>query len=114
MRSWVQLMVPLRLLRPRWLEEQGRPHLGLEIDCPRHPDGHRVRLWFQNPPDGGPAHEAGAGAWRVWLLADVDDIDRVTLLPAAGLGTRPVALGHWEGWIVEGEVTEAQAPDTWR
>lgn len=98
--------VPLRLLRPKWLAEDGRERMGLELDCPRHPDGHRLQVWFANPGDGG-LPKAGAGR-RLWL-ANCCDMKDLTLMPASGEAHEPIRLcEHWRGWIIDGELGEVR------
>jgi len=102
-------MVPLSLLRPRWLALEGREHMGLELDCPRHPDGERVQVWFENPCDGGPPIEVQGS--RLWLASGCDEegsLHEVTLLPGGGASYRPVQLGHWWGWLIEGQLSECR------
>lgn len=96
---------PLRALRPRWLALPGREHMGIELDCPRHPDGHRVELWFANPGDTGPAKDASAS---YWVASSCDDLNTLTLLPWQGAPYLPIRIGHWAGWLVEGELNEAR------
>lgn len=96
--------VPLRVLRPRWLAEgEEREHMGIELDCPRHPDEHRVQLWFENPGDGD-APKPGATAF----LLSCCDFEELTLAPSAGAAYRPLHIGHWHGWVVDGELSECR------
>lgn len=99
-------MVPLRLLRPKWLAAEGREHMGLELDCPAHPDGHRVSVWFANPGDGGPPREGER--YYAWLAACCD-FDELTLMPENGEAHQPIRLcDHWRGWVIDGQLGEAR------
>lgn len=100
--------VPLRVLRPQWLAGAGRERMGLELDCPRHPDGERIQVWFSNPGDQGPPAEVD-GMRLLHVASDEEDgLDGLTLLPFGGAAYRPIRLGHWYGWLIEGELSEAR------
>lgn len=76
----------------------------MSLLCPAH-WGHRLRLWFSNPPDGlGPIERSQLDAEELPQLFEVvteHELDALTL--SAGGGTRPLQLAqHWHGWIVEG------------
>ena len=97
--------IPLKALRPKWLADVDREHMGLEMDCPRHPDGHRVQLWFANPGDGG-APRFGASYWVTSLC----ELEELTLSATDGAGHRAIKIGHWTGWLADGQLFEATFP----
>lgn len=100
--------VALRYLRPKWLAEPGREHMGLELDCPSHPDApHRLRIWFENPGDGGPPSPSAHPPRLAWL-ASACDFDELTVVPSGTAPYRPLEVGHWSGWLIEGEISEAR------
>lgn len=101
-------MVPLRVLRPQWLKDPGREDpVGVELDCPRHPDQHRALLYFENPSDGGaPSPRAPRGA--MCHLASLPDETELTLLPLGPAPYQPLSIGHWSGWLIEGHLTECR------
>lgn len=80
--------------------------MGLELDCPVHPDGHRITIWFVNPGDGGPPKE---GAPHQAWLANCCDLAELTLMPPNGEAFQPVRIcEHWRGWVIDGELGEAR------
>lgn len=96
--------MPLRVLRPSWLALPGREHMGVELDCPVHPDGHRVELWFENPCDGGPPAAGKALCW----LASACDFEDLTVVPMGTAPYRPLVVGHWTGWLIESNLQECR------
>jgi hypothetical protein len=100
--------IPLRVLRPKWLADPGREQMGIELDCPRHPDAERVQVWFINPGDGG-APAPDDGRQMLHMASDSEDgLEGLTLLPFGGAAYRPIRVGHWFGWLIEGELNECR------
>lgn len=89
----------LERLRPAWVALEGRFRMGLELDCPEHID-HRTRVWFDNPEDGMEPH---AQASATVLEGEPEGFSHLTLIPA-GDPHGCVFLGHWYGWVVDGEL----------
>lgn len=95
-------------LHPEWLADPGRSRMGLRLDCPRHPWApERAVAWFENPGDGG---EPKSGSHvLVTLLGDEDeDFGSLTLVASGGYPPDCcIQLGHWFGWLADGQLTES-------
>lgn len=98
--------VALAGLAPAWEAVEGRQRMGFSMDCPRHPGCHRVALWFENPEDGG-TPRAGVEAQHLVTVL-VDELELLTVVPAGGYPPDGcVQIGHWVGWLANGQLTEA-------
>lgn len=91
---------------PRWLSTGGEgvtrdgkpmPHrsrIGMTFNCPCGAEGERVAIYFENPPDGGPA--VGEPAWH----REGDDFETMTLSPS--LQRADPGGCNWHGYLRAG------------
>lgn len=98
-------------LNPRWVgaggegisDKDGNPvparhGVGVSFDCPCG-CGTRTYLDFQNPLDGGPAHDTRGPHWK----RQGETFETLTLKPSIRR-TPPRGCG-WHGFVTNGEVT---------
>lgn len=94
--------VPLLQYRPEWIDSPPpRGRVGFTFGCPRHPNNHRIALWFENPGDHGEPVRARRLYWR-----QGSSFDSLTVF---GLDEEQAinVPGHWRGWLVEGLLFES-------
>lgn len=84
-------------LTPEWRDiGEGRRGQGVEFQCP-HCNKRRIFVPFENPLDGGKPIQSSTNLWK----REGETFETLTLSPSIN------QIGHWHGWIRNGEVTNA-------